>query len=210
MTNARADSGSSEVETVLGVKDDIALDALAAMPTDQEELIDVSLDNCDIMVAGFEMQAGGKEVTLNEGQANERKFIEEDQLVVHLKVEDIDGIDFTRQFFTLPKETKGDDGVARRRPVSQFSKWGFYLATLSGLGISSDPAQATEFLLANGVQDLAGLRYHRQRMDFDGPRNSIIQVEVPTELHGFDNEFRKSLGMEPAELTSTAQAEADA
>jgi hypothetical protein len=198
MTNA---SETAVPEPVVGIDDSVPEGLLGALPTDTDDLVELSLDDCDVAIMGWSFQAGGEEVT---DENTGRSWTSGDQLLLHLRVDGIDGIDTTRQYLGLPKTFVGDDGQERRRDVSVNSKLGILLSSFAGFGISGNASMAYAYQFGN-YSDLIGLRYHRKFQSFEGARRgSTTDVHIPTEIYGFDNDLRKEAGLKPAELKDAA------
>jgi hypothetical protein len=191
---ARANQASGEVEPIIGVPSPEVGDLLGDMTIDVDELDTSSLSNCNVKIIGFDYQPGGEEREVEDANepSGKRTWITQDTLVMWQEVEDIEGIDTTRQFFPLPKTYTADDGSVRRRKANENSKWGIWLSVLGGLGIAGNAEQGTR-LRFQRPEDLIGLRYHKEEVPYEGPRNSTIKVDVPVEILGFDHAFRKTV-----------------
>lgn len=191
---ANARTPGTQDPPILGVQDEAVQNLLAQLTTDTTELVTTNLDNCDVMVAGFGFQAGGDTVEVTRDNGEKESFISGPQIVMQLKVEDIDGIDYTKQYF--PVKQKADGTLADPQSSSQYGQW---LSVMAGFGVSGTQEIANRYLMRS-LNDLLGLRYHRQLQEFPGFRGRALQVSVPTELFGFNNEFRASLGLPEAQL----------
>lgn len=201
------DPGMGDViQPVYGIENDDTLAILDSMPMDTEEL-GGGLDDIDVTIIGFSSRSGGE---IKQNQQGE-DFETRDTLMMHLRVDDIDGVDATTEFFSLPKLiSPRDGGEPRRGKVSETSRYGIWLASLENLGVSRDPNKAWN-LQVRSLADLIGLRYHRQSRPFEvtiNQRTSKFNVNVPTILHGFDNELRAELKLPAATLKSVQQPSA--
>jgi hypothetical protein len=203
---ADAAGAAAQIQPVFGVKDDPELlTALDELVTDASELISVNLDDCDVMILGFERDPGGEMKPLPDGSG---EFLTTEQIVMWLRVYDMDNIETTRQFFGVPRSHQGDDGGPRRKRANEQSKYGIWLNILASLGVAGNPQQATRFKF-DKLSDLIGLRYHRVKNQYAGFRDAI-EVHVPTEIYGFDNDFRTSIKLKAANLTGEPVAVAAA
>lgn len=184
-------AGGNTRETIKGVADDIG--ALDAIGYDVERLTSVNLDQRTRMkLIGIATVAGGEEKPDGRGGT----FITDDQMVLQWKVIGVEGIEDTKQYIGLPP-INPDTG--KRRDPAASSKYGCFLAALANLGISGNPKWGTR-LLIRSMRDLIGLEVDRELQEFPGFRNRKVQVEVPVFIHGIDNEFRLSEGLEEIHL----------
>ena len=198
MTNARADEGGAKVEPIYGVSDEAA-DLLGEITSDVEDLAEGgALDTCDVTIIGFGYDPGGEEK--DDPREAGRKFTTQPQLEMHLRVDDIDGLDATRQFFPTPATYAGPDGKPRFRPVNENSKLGIFLAAMAGFGIADNDAQADNYHF-HGWRDMIGIRYRRHLTPYEGFRKGqTTNVHVPICIYGVDNDVRARAGLPAIEV----------
>lgn len=187
-------------EPVFGVTDE-ALEEFDLITSDPSELTEGGLGDIECTIIGFDIQAGGEERTREEDNST---YITQDQLQMHLRIDNAEdlALDFetTIQYFSLPKARTGGDGVRARGRATRSSKYGIWLATLDGLGISVNAENAHLFHMTSGIRDLIGLQFHRVTETFQTFGTNEIRVEIPHEIHGFDNALRKKQKLPAAEL----------
>lgn len=185
-------------EPVLGFAGEDVEAELENLPAATSDLSQGGFDDIDLTIVGFEIVPGGEERERDDGTTYKTR----DTLVVHNRVDDpdvADDVSYIRDFLSLPK--KGKSGK-RGRP-SLGSKYGIWLSAWEELGVSSDPQLAKEFQMASPLE-LMGIRYHRVRMTADG-YNGPVNGNGASAVYGFDNEYRKSVGLAAAYLKSEAR-----
>tara|TARA_Y100000310_G_scaffold253045_1_gene259834 strand:+ start:110 stop:673 length:564 start_codon:yes stop_codon:yes gene_type:complete len=183
-------------EIVIGA-DAATKSQLGALPTDTDDLVEINLERCQVTILGFLYVAGGEDIDDGKGGT----FVSQDQIEMHCRINDIEGIDDTRQFFSMPGTKTNAEGEEERSAVSNNSKYGIWLATLAGHGISGNERVATKYHFED-LEDLIGLTYERELQEFPGFRNKTIDVDVPIDIVNIDNEVREQAGLAPAELVS--------
>ncbi len=182
-------------EPVLGFAGEDVEAELEALPAATSDLSQGGFDDIDLTIVGFEIVPGGEPRERDDGTS----YTTRDTLVVHNRVDDPDvaeSVPYIRDFLSLPK--KGKSGK-RGRP-SLGSKYGIWLSAWEELGVSGDPQLAKEFQMGSPLE-LMGIRYHRVRMTVDG-YNGPVSGNGASAVYGFDNDYRKSVGLANASLKS--------
>lgn len=199
-TEATGAQDDPNAEVIIGVPADFD-EGLADVGLDPEDFTTGFLDDAELTIIGFKTQKGGETRDDNRGGT----FVTSDNLIVQFRVDNVDGIDNTKQFLSLPKTyVDKATGKTKRRPVSASSKYGIWLGALAGIGVAKRDDIATTHKF-DTLNDLIGLKIHRMRQTFEsGFRGQTVEVEVAVEVLGMDNDVRQEAGLQPLQLKNAA------
>lgn len=189
---------------VFGIDDSIK-DSLGSLPTVYSDLPASTFDDRQFTIVGFSEKAGGEQKI---DETSGREYVTNDQWLVFWRADDeeaaailADSGGILTQYLTLPRAVTGPNGVKRRPKPTRHTQTGIFIGALDAIGVSGDP-QSAHVLHLKDWSDAIGLSCIRRRQAYELPgRNArTLEIDVPVQVVGVDNEFRKSVKLNPVTL----------